>query len=571
MTSPLGESNARSDLMWSTAVSGIPTLFAPREGPMTAGLFFRVGRADEPLALSGITHLVEHLALFGRDDGDIHHNGETSDTYTLFHVTGSEAEVIAFLNGVCRSLTELPLHRLEGEKEILRAEAAQRNSGIADLQRTERYGAAGPGTSSYGELGLHTVDAGEVQRWARERFTRGNAVLWITSDRIPVGLDLALPDGARRPVLDWQEVPRPRPGYFVGMGGAVLLDAIIPRSTAGAMFARITARALHSVLREQNAYSYSATCDYEPIDASRARVTLFADALPERQDAVVQGLVDVLDRMRAGAVDPRELALAADGYRRILETPWLGATLLPTSALNVLLGHPLVHPAALAQEAATVTAADIAEVARAVWADALAQIPAGTLDPIGFGRVPRWSASRVSGERIEVTGEPEFSLVFGDSGVSFCTPEGDATVLFSDCVGYLTRPDGARTLIGIDGFRVPIEPNVYYGIGHLVGRLDERLAHVAVPLPARTEEQIPAPRGRPMRWRGFGGWAWLVAALTLVALAIALPTTLAGSSLLAPMQVGRAWLIVVFLAVAAAVLIAGIRRRRNWRSIYGNR
>ena len=46
-----------------TEISGIRTLIAPGNGPLAAGLVFRVGCADEPLSRRGLTHLVEHLAL----------------------------------------------------------------------------------------------------------------------------------------------------------------------------------------------------------------------------------------------------------------------------------------------------------------------------------------------------------------------------------------------------------------------------------------------------------------------------------------------------------------------------
>jgi predicted Zn-dependent peptidase len=45
-----------------TTHQGIQTVLAPRAGgQLTAGLLFRVGRADETLSTAGITHLVEHL------------------------------------------------------------------------------------------------------------------------------------------------------------------------------------------------------------------------------------------------------------------------------------------------------------------------------------------------------------------------------------------------------------------------------------------------------------------------------------------------------------------------------
>ena len=79
----LMELSAVAGLIGSTVIDGVPTIFAPGRGNlMTAGLVFRVGWADESLATRGITHLIEHLALFGLGAVDAHHNGETSETLT---------------------------------------------------------------------------------------------------------------------------------------------------------------------------------------------------------------------------------------------------------------------------------------------------------------------------------------------------------------------------------------------------------------------------------------------------------------------------------------------------------
>ncbi|MGW0884991.1 hypothetical protein [Streptomyces sp. NPDC002671] len=102
---------ALDGLVAHAGIQGIPTLYSPRQGQITAGLFFRVGRADETLATSGLTHLVEHLALHRLGLSDLHYNGATANTYTLFHVTGDEDEVVAYLNGVCAALRDLPLDR----------------------------------------------------------------------------------------------------------------------------------------------------------------------------------------------------------------------------------------------------------------------------------------------------------------------------------------------------------------------------------------------------------------------------------------------------------------------------
>src|SRR3954451_114555 len=129
---------------------------------------FRVGRADETLSRSGVTHLVEHLALFGHSLADYHHNGATGAVVTHFHMSGSESDVVAFLTGVCAALmTDLPIARLETEKEILRTEEHNRRPGANHAMPLWRSGAVGYGLVSYPEWGLHELGADDVQEWTR--------------------------------------------------------------------------------------------------------------------------------------------------------------------------------------------------------------------------------------------------------------------------------------------------------------------------------------------------------------------------------------------------------------------
>ena len=565
-----------------TTVDGIPTLHGARPGPLTAGLLFRVGRADETVATSGITHLVEHLALHDRDVGALDHNGLTNDTYTAFQVTGSERSVVAYLNGLCAALRELPLERLEVEKDVLRTERAHGGGGgPGDIQRTERFGAQGPGVVPYGELGLGAIDAAAVREWAHSRFTRGNAVLWMTGEHVPEGLHLELPDGPRIPVPAWQEVERPHPAYVVGAPGVVLLDAVVPRSAAAAMFSRIAGRMLFRELREEAGLSYTAASDYQPLDGDRAHLTLQADALPGHHEAVVCGVIDVLLRLRAGDIEDRDLQAARATTVEIADLAATDAGFLFSSAFDVLMGHQPTDPATFVEEARAINAADIAVVAEAFYADAIAQIPEGDLGWAGFAPTARWSASAVDGRHFPVHGEPQYGLTIGDDGASVRTPDGDVTVRFADCVGYLTFPDGARTLIGRDGFRIIIEPTQYFGLGpDTLAALDERVPEgVTVPLPARQPEEIPPPRGKPMRWRGYGVWAGILGVVFSLALTVVFPFTLglsnalAGSrgdgSMLGIATVG--WVLVAVLLPLTVLLFAGVFRRGHWTAATGER
>jgi predicted Zn-dependent peptidase len=46
-----------------TSIDGVPVFQAEGPLPLTAGLVFGVGRADETFVRGGLTHLVEHLAM----------------------------------------------------------------------------------------------------------------------------------------------------------------------------------------------------------------------------------------------------------------------------------------------------------------------------------------------------------------------------------------------------------------------------------------------------------------------------------------------------------------------------
>jgi len=524
--------DAFSDLVSHTATQGIPTLYAPRAGKVTAGLLFRVGRADETLPTAGITHLVEHLALHRLGVSDLHYNGTTSMTYTHFHVTGDEDEVVEYLNSVCAALRDLPLDRLETEKEILRTEAAGRNGGPNSRLPLWRYGAQGYGLSSCNELGTWTLTADQVRQWAEARFTRDNAVLWITNDHVPDGLDLTLPAGTRISAPAPTGALPVTPACIRGDDGHVVFDAVVRRSTAATVFAGVLGRALYRDLRQEGGYSYSAEADYTPRDADFATLTGYADALPQKQDAVVGGFVDTLARLRAGRIEQSELDSARAKALKAYDTPDLAAALLPSVALSLLLGHPLLTPEQGRAELHAVTVADLREVAREAWADGLFQVPGRDADWADFTPAPRYSQAALTGTRHQSLEDERVTLSIGTEGVSLLTPGGPVSVRYDACAAMTARPDGARSLTGHDGFSVTIEPTLFRGVTpERIAAVDAAVpAEVVVRMPARDPERIPQPpepepqpeRSRQLRGQGgTAGRGWTAALWCLGVLAVA--------------------------------------------------
>ncbi|WP_416972347.1 M16 family metallopeptidase [Streptomyces sp. 4F14] len=478
--------------MNSTVTQGIPTLYAPggSGSDITAGLMFRVGRADETLATAGLTHLVEHLALHRLGLSDLHYNGATANTYTLFHVTGTEQEVVTYLNSVCASLRELPLERLETEKEILRTEAAGRG-GSSQLPLW-RYGAQGYGLSSYSELGTWSLTPDAVRYWAQTRFTRDNAVLWLTGDHVPAGLDLTLPPGTRIPAPPASDALPVTPAYVHGDDGNVVLSAVVRRSAAAMIYTDLLGRALFHDLRQEGGYSYQADADYSVRDATHATITAYADALPKKQDAVIGGFVDTLARLRAGTFTQQELDSSRARVTKQYDDP--GAGLLPGNALSLLLGRPVQSVEERRADLHAVTLADVHEVAQETWSNALMQVPGRGVDWAGLTLAPQYSSTTVTG-----TTHPSpdgVTLTIGPEGVCLATPGGPVTVHYATCAAMTTRPDGSRTLTGHDGFSVTVEPTLFKGVTpDRIAAIDAAIpSHLVVHLPPRDPSTVPQPR-----------------------------------------------------------------------------
>ncbi|MFB7667096.1 M16 family metallopeptidase [Kitasatospora sp. NPDC056138] len=481
-----------------TEVNGIPTVLTPMSGPLQAGLMFRVGRADETLATAGITHLTEHLALHRQGLTDFHFNGATSATETHFVVQGTATEVVSYLNGVCASLRDLPLDRLEIEKEILRTEAAGRG-GNSPLPLW-RHGAQGYGLLSYPEHGLHRVGPDDVREWAARWFTRQNAVLWLTSDHLPDGLDLQLPDGVRHPAPAATSALPTSPAYFHGGENHVLLHSVVRRSPAAMLYADVLGRALFRQLRQEDGLSYQAAAEYSSRDAEFAVVTAVADALPAKREAVLGGFVDVLAGLRVGRIDRAELDSVRDQALGRLEEPDAAARRLPGTARDLLLGRTPLGVAELRSQLAAVTAADLGRVAQEAAASALLMTPRGTgADWAGFTAAPTSSDTAVAGKRWRSAPHEGHALVVGADGVSIVGPHGQATVRYEECAAMLTHPDGARYLTGFDGMSVDIEPTLYRLPARVVAQVDAAVPQaVVVPLPARPQEHIPKPPAKPV-------------------------------------------------------------------------
>ncbi|GLY00902.1 MULTISPECIES: insulinase family protein [Actinoplanes] len=485
-------------------VGGIPVVLAPTTGPMHAGLVFRVGFADETLARRGITHLVEHLALHSFGVADYHYNGATGVEFTFFHMQGAEADIVAFLNGVCAALSDLPMQRLVTEKEILRTEENGRGEGPTEAMALWRHGARDYGLATYPEWGLTGITPDDLRAWVAQYFTKENAVLWIAGPGVPEGLELNLPSGRRQPVPAPSSALPVRPAHFSGPSNVVGWDTVVRREARSAVFSGVLERALFRSLRQESGLSYTVQTNYEPRADGSAVVTAVADVLPEKQSAVLGGFVDVLAGFRLGLIDEADVKTVITQRAEEATRAEESGARLPGQAFNLLSGRPVQTLEDSLAELRAVTVADVAAVAVTAHADGLLMTPGRTrADWAGYAEAPRESESVAQGTAYPSLEDPSVVVVAGERGISLVGDGSAATVHFDECSVLLIWPDGARRFVGHDGIQVHFEPTLFTNGHALLPALDSRVRpelHAA--MPARDPSRIPAPQ--PPGQRGYG-------------------------------------------------------------------
>lgn len=558
-----------SDLHW-TEVDHVTTVWTDAPPPLRAGLLFRSGRIDETLVTSGRTHLVEHLAFSALGETTQPHNGFVGPAMTGFVTMGPPQEVTRFYAGICGALASLPFDRLEGEKQVLAAEGAMRSYDLCANLLTWRYGATGYGLLGLGDLGIRGATAGELAEHVARRFTRENAILWLSGPP-PDDLRLDLPHGAKRPLPELPPLPMPHPCWFLDDAcGGVAAGAIVPRAPASSAFREIAYRRLRRRLRTELAISYAPQVLYEPLTADLAHLVLYADSDPERRKELADAFGEVVAEL--GDVEESEVEAARSHIREC----WTGSLAPPPAdrgiadaqraAIEWILGEEYEPMEAIAARLESVTAEDVAAFCGEMKATAMFALPTGApLHPAFGERAPVSTSGAVPGRPIpglDAPMRPE-RLVSGPDGVSILFPDDShCTVRYADLAGALFYEDGAVCLIGTDAATVAVEPALWRRGGKVCDRIRERVPeHLVVDRRTRPADAIPKPMTSSWRrlivrlfqarmTRGaFGLWA---AGLVLTVIGTRLALDAAVESTTAEPILGLVYLSAAFGLVAIA-------------------
>lgn len=408
-------------------------------GRLCALLMFRVGRFDETLPASGITHLVEHLAFGGPDRPTYPFNAEVNGRFTTFFMESSTpADVADFVATVCRGLAGDHSGRLEQEKRVLRTEAASRNgAGALGSCLVERYGAAGPGLVGYEEYGLRNLTWEQVAAWRGRWFTAENAVLCLLGE-VPAGLRIDLPHGQVPDMAAARPYPVQLPAFTVTGRGGIGMSLAGTEALANSVALDLLQRRLTDELRHNRGLSYSVQGATEHLDAHIRHTWLAADTLPEQAAMAAHVMLGTFEKLAGSGCTAEELAGYSRRLRDTYQSPSGPVLIMHRQATQILFRQPPRDPGETLRLVEQLTCGDIASAADGLYQQMIVATP--QLIPAVQGRMPRlplWSAAPVTGGVTYRRRNSTMTLTIADGGVMLTPEPGKFAAVHSDRIAAL--------------------------------------------------------------------------------------------------------------------------------------
>ena len=472
--------------MREALIDGVPVFFAEGPGPLTSGLVFGVGRRDESFVRSGITHLVEHLAMRALGRRTIDCNASVDLTTTEFTASGPADQVVAFLRSACLALADLPTDGLAVEVDVLRAEGGQAAPAAVGTLLGEVYGMAGVGLASAREPALGSLTAGDVRAWTRTWFTRQNAALWLAGPVVE-GLALPLADGVPPVRAEQYRTGVRTPGWQVlPVEGRVSLGAEVPvRPGMGAAIELLRQR-VEEELRHRRGVAYAVEADRLPVDAAARFAVVTSDVRPGHEDLAAHVLWRELQRLADDGPTAGELEHERATITGHLDDPRAGLDEARACAQARVTGIPMLTSEEVRREADELTPGQVRDCAALLRDGAvlgLPELPAA--EPAGLPRLPEWSPAAVAGRVFDARrrgGMPTGARLYvGPDGASVVLGlEERVTVRWADAVGLVRRRPADHLLLGRDGFSLSLAATDWRD-GH------EALAMVLAAVPAELQ------------------------------------------------------------------------------------
>ncbi|GAB3564743.1 hypothetical protein GCM10027445_09120 [Amycolatopsis endophytica] len=468
-----------------TEIDGVPVFWTDQPGRLTASLLFGVGLARETFLETGITHLVEHLAMRGVRTSRYENNATTEVLHTSFDVTSTPEAVAEHLRRVCDSLAHLDTGPLKLERGVLLAEerGSQGPGVTAWLPSALWFGNRAFGLT--GNVQLAAVNAGpaQVHAWGARWFHRRNAAL-VLSGPPPAGLRLPLPDGPPRQPVAAEPFDLPTPAHAVipnGVVGCALVEWTAEMAcAAGVLIHRLTDR-----LRHLEGLVYDVAFDHQIVDARRAVLGFGTDVPDKHAGRVVEAIRAELAELGRGGPTREELAADRAGLAEEVAEREFAQYRAFDAAMSELTGWP----SAAAHQRRVLAGLDPAVVAaaardlagRLVLCAPERHVPRD-LPELPGSPLPAPPGREVKRALVGSTSPRAHRLVVGDDGLStYFGQNGSpaAVVRFDDLAGVgIEHTDGRLPILhlfGGHGGAITVRPGDWRGGRTLVRDLRARV------------------------------------------------------------------------------------------------
>jgi hypothetical protein len=479
--------NTALNTVRETEVSGVLCFFVDTGRPPSAAhLIFRQGLADEPLHETGWLHLLEHLALLDRESLSRPINGQVSMLLTRFATFGAPDELTAQLARLCRWVAEPDFRLLARERGVLQARAHHRQDPLV-RSLTWRYGATGPGVTSYSEVGALRATPELLAERAWRVFNAANAIL-VLDGPPPADLTLGLPAGEYLPPTPTAPVQRRLPAAYRDEAG-LTLSGVVSRTHEATFLPGILERAVHDGLRQSTGGAYGPWSSMTEVDDQHLVVGGGSDVVPEILSKVATAGLDVVRRLAEEGVPRTWVEEAVQQRLSRLDSPAAMADVALESAYAALSDQvPLSHMELLDRLRDTNpqlvdTAARELQATLLVGLPEDASLPHGVKlvsfpesEPVGEGR----RHSHVNWPADLTTFSADEQVAESVSGLSA------RTMRIEDVVGLFSFRDGTRRLLGRDGSVLEMEARQWVDGQRLAEAIDAAVpADLHLPMPDR--------------------------------------------------------------------------------------
>ena len=420
-------------------IDGVPVFTAPGLDRVTAALVFGVGHRDETYATAEVTHLVEHLVMGTLPKSHLKCNAVTDVDVTAFYATGRPEAVLAFVEQICRAVSDLPTERLESEIGVLQAENCSTGNSTYGSLWAARYRLAGPGLVATGGPGAAYLTEDVVRAHAARFFVRENASLWWHGE-LPAGLSLPLPSGARPHRMP--PSPRPQSGpvwtQYFAPGVGLLLRADTTCDPALSVGIEVLKERARDIARHARGLSYHVDSMALDLAPGLREVAVIVDAREGQETEVAEILWGQYAALCAEGPTADEIRHAVEGFEEELEGDPEGVTTseLADAAFCAVAGIAFHPVAEVLADWRDVSPAGVAAALVAVRDSAVLYLPESVPFPGIDGLDQRWMCNR----RTDLPAGTTFrtpaltrlvkkaarvSIVVGDEGLAERDADGD--------------------------------------------------------------------------------------------------------------------------------------------------